>query len=102
MIIETFSACAERNNQSMIITKTPHRISFFGGGTDYPSWYLKYGGKVLGAAIDKYCYLTCRYLPPFFEHRYRVVYSKIETVRRSDEIAHPSVELQIGPHTDVI
>jgi len=75
----------------MIISRTPHRISFFGGGTDYPSWYLEHGGKVLGAAIDKYCYITCRYLPPFFSHKYRIAYSKVEIVTRVDEIQHPSV-----------
>jgi D-glycero-alpha-D-manno-heptose-7-phosphate kinase len=75
----------------MIITKTPHRISFFGGGTDYPSWYLKHGGKVLGTAIDKYCYLVVRELPPFFEHKHRVVYSQIENTKSIDEIKHPSV-----------
>lgn len=75
----------------MIISRTPHRISFFGGGTDYPSWYLEHGGKVLGTAIDKYCYLTCRDLPPFFNHRIRIAYSKVETVSTIDEIQHPSV-----------
>ncbi len=75
----------------MIISRTPYRISFFGGGTDYPSWYQVHGGAVLAATIDKYCYLTCRYLPPFFEHRSRVVYSKIESCLANDEIAHPSV-----------
>ena len=75
----------------MIISRTPHRVSFFGGGTDYPSWYLEHGGKVLGTTIDKYCFITCRYLPPFFEHKYRVVYSKVEIVKTIDEIQHPSV-----------
>lgn len=75
----------------MIISRTPHRISFFGGGTDYPSWYLEHGGRVLGVAIDKYCYLTCRRLPPFFAHRYRIAYSKIETVGDINEVIHPSV-----------
>lgn len=75
----------------MIISRTPHRISFFGGGTDYPSFYLEYGGKVLGVAIDKYCYITCRILPPFFEHKYRIVYSKIELINNIDQIQHPSV-----------
>lgn len=75
----------------MIITRTPHRISFFGGGTDYPSWYLKHDGKVLGAAINKYCYLIVRELPPFFEHRHRIVYSQIENTKTIDEILHPSV-----------
>ena len=75
----------------MIISRTPFRISFFGGGTDYPAWYRKHGGAVLATTIDKYCYLTCRYLPPFFEHRIRVVYSKIEDCQTVDEIAHPAV-----------
>lgn len=75
----------------MIISRTPYRISFFGGGTDYPGWYLKHGGSVLATAIDKYCYITCRYLPPFFEHRYRIVYSKIESISSIDEIQHPAV-----------
>jgi D-glycero-alpha-D-manno-heptose-7-phosphate kinase len=75
----------------MIISRTPFRISFFGGGTDYPSWYRKHGGAVLAASIDKYCYLTCRHLPPFFEHNLRIVYRKIETCQRVEEIAHPVV-----------
>ncbi|MBI4404670.1 MAG: kinase [Deltaproteobacteria bacterium] len=76
----------------MIISRTPFRISFFGGGTDYPAWYRERGGVVLATTIDKYCYITCRYLPPFFEHRYRVVYSKIETVKHYSEIEHPAVK----------
>lgn len=75
----------------MIISRTPYRISFFGGGTDYPAWYRRHGGAVLAATINKYCYLTCRYLPPFFEHRIRVVYSQVEMCQRLDEIVHPSV-----------
>ena len=75
----------------MIISRTPHRISFFGGGTDYPSYYLKYGGKVIGTAIDKYCYLNVRKLPPFFNHKHRIVYSKSENVNTIDEIQHPAV-----------
>ena len=75
----------------MIISRTPFRISFFGGGTDYPAWYRKHGGAVLATTIDKYCYLTCRYLPPFFEHRIRVVYSKVENCQTVDEISHPSI-----------
>jgi D-glycero-alpha-D-manno-heptose-7-phosphate kinase len=75
----------------MIVSRTPYRISFFGGGTDYPGWYRQHGGAVLATSIDKYCYLTCRYLPPFFEHRYRVVYSKIEDCRTIEEITHPAV-----------
>ena len=75
----------------MIISRTPYRISFFGGGTDYPVWYRKHGGAVLATSIDKYCYLTCRYLPPFFEHRIRVVYSKIENCHGVDDVSHPAV-----------
>lgn len=75
----------------MIISRTPFRISFFGGGTDYPGWYQQHGGAVLAATIDKYCYLSVRYLPPFFEHRIRLVYSRIENCQTIDEIEHPSV-----------
>lgn len=75
----------------MIINQTPFRISFFGGGTDYPSWYLKYGGRVLSTSIDKYCYITCRVLPPFFEHRLRIVYGKMECCQHFGEILHPAV-----------
>lgn len=75
----------------MIITRTPFRVSFFGGGTDYPAWYRENGGAVLATTIDKYCYLTCRYLPPFFEHKHRIVYSFTENVREIDEIKHPAV-----------
>lgn len=75
----------------MIITKTPFRISFFGGGTDYPGWYRENGGAVLSTTIDKYCYITCRFLPPFFDHKHRIVYSHIENVKELDEINHPSV-----------
>ena len=75
----------------MIITRAPFRVSFLGGGTDYPNWYRKYGGAVLATTINKYCYITCRYLPPFFEHRIRLVYSKIENCQTVDEIRHPSI-----------
>lgn len=76
----------------MVITKTPFRISFFGGGTDYPVWYKENAGAVLSTAIDKYCYISCRYLPPFFEHKHRIVYSKIENVKHVSEIQHPAVK----------
>ena len=75
----------------MIISRTPFRISFFGGGTDYPDWYYKHGGAVLATTIDKYCYINCRYLPPFFDHRYCIVYSKVEHCQTVEEIAHPAV-----------
>jgi D-glycero-alpha-D-manno-heptose-7-phosphate kinase len=75
----------------MIVSKTPFRISFFGGGTDYPAWSRENGGAVLGTTIDKYCYISVRRLPPFFNYKYRVAYSKIETVSAIDDIVHPSV-----------
>jgi D-glycero-alpha-D-manno-heptose-7-phosphate kinase len=76
----------------MIISRTPFRISFFGGGTDYPGWFKDHPGAVLATTIDKYCYITARYLPPFFEHRSRIIYSKMEHVKeRIDEIEHPAV-----------
>ena len=75
----------------MIITRTPFRISFFGGGTDYPGWFRDHGGAVLATTIDKYCYITCRRLPPFFEHKHRIVYSRIENVQRPEQIEHPAV-----------
>jgi D-glycero-alpha-D-manno-heptose-7-phosphate kinase len=75
----------------LIISKTPFRISFFGGGTDYPNWFANHGGAVLSTTINKFCYLSVRKLPPFFEHRYRVVYSNIELVDDVSEIEHPVV-----------
>lgn len=75
----------------MIISRTPFRVSFFGGGTDYPGWYKENKGAVLATTIDKYCYITCRYLPPFFEHKSRIIYSKMEHTHTIDEIDHPSV-----------
>jgi D-glycero-alpha-D-manno-heptose-7-phosphate kinase len=75
----------------MIITRTPLRISFFGGGTDYPVWYREFGGAVLSTTIDKCCYITCRRLPPFFEYHSRISYSKVENVAQNSAIEHPSV-----------
>ena len=75
----------------MIISRTPYRISFLGGGTDFPAWYREFGGEVLSAAINKHCYLSVRKLPPFFEHRFRIVYSKVEMCRETHEIQHPAV-----------
>ena len=75
----------------MIISRTPFRVSFFGGGTDYKDWFQDHSGAVLATTIDKYCYISCRYLPPFFEHKSRIIYSIIETVKSLDEIKHPSV-----------
>jgi D-glycero-alpha-D-manno-heptose-7-phosphate kinase len=75
----------------MIISRTPFRVSFFGGGTDYPDWFREHGGAVLATTIDKYCYISVRELPPFFDHRFRVVYSIVENVQDVNEIAHPAV-----------
>jgi D-glycero-alpha-D-manno-heptose-7-phosphate kinase len=75
----------------MIITRTPLRISFFGGGTDYPVWYREHGGSVLATAIDKSCYITCRQLPPFFDYHSRISYSRVENVATNSVIEHPSV-----------
>jgi len=76
----------------MIICQTPFRVSFFGGGTDFPEWYEENGGSVLSTSIDRYCYISCRYLPPFFEHKHRIVYSCIENIKNYDEIKHPAVK----------
>lgn len=75
----------------MIISRTPFRISLFGGGTDYPTWYRQHGGAVIGTTINKYCYISLRPLPPFFEHRHRIVYSRIELPNLLEEIQHPAV-----------
>jgi D-glycero-alpha-D-manno-heptose-7-phosphate kinase len=75
----------------MIITRTPLRISFFGGGTDYPVWYREHGGAVLATTIDKCCYITCRQLPPFFEYHSRISYTQVENVADNADIKHPSV-----------
>ncbi|MEC7655992.1 MAG: kinase, partial [Pseudomonadota bacterium] len=72
----------------MIISATPYRISFFGGGTDYPVWFQEHGGAVLATTINKYCYITCRTLPPFFEYRHRIVWSQVEHVNEVDDIVH--------------
>ena len=76
----------------MIITKTPYRISFFGGGSDYPEWYNKFGGSVLSTTIDKHIYITTRFLPNFFKHKYRFVWSKIENVKKINQIRHRAVK----------
>jgi len=75
----------------VIISRTPFRVSFFGGGTDYPAWYKEHRGCVLSTTIDKYCYITCWNLPPFFEYKTRIVWSRIETVNSIDEIQHPAI-----------
>ncbi len=75
----------------MIISKTPYRISFFGGGSDYPQWYNKYAGSVLSTTIDKNIYITCRHLPNFFKHKFRIIWSKLESVKKVDNIKHNAV-----------
>jgi D-glycero-alpha-D-manno-heptose-7-phosphate kinase len=76
---------------AVIISRTPFRISLFGGGTDYPAWFREHGGAVIGTAIDKYCYISVRHLPPFFEHHTRIAYSQVELVNDVSEIQHPAV-----------
>lgn len=91
----------------MIITRTPFRISFFGGGTDLPDFYHKHGGEVLSTTIDKYLYITCRHMPPFWDYKHRFVYgSNTELVSALDEIDHPSIRetlrfLNIGYGVDM-
>jgi len=80
----------------MIISRTPFRVSLFGGGTDLPQWYLRHGGAVIGGAIDKYCYISLRALPPFFDHKHRIVYSSIELVNKIEDIRHPAVRAVLG------
>jgi D-glycero-alpha-D-manno-heptose-7-phosphate kinase len=75
----------------MIISRTPFRVSFFGGGTDYPVWFEKNGGRVLTSTINKYCHISARYLPQFFEYRNRIVWSRIECVDDVARIEHPAV-----------
>jgi len=75
----------------VIIVRTPTRVSFFGGGTDYPSWYESHGGAVISATINKYSYITVRELPPFFPYRHRIRYYEQEEVDNLEEIRHPSV-----------
>ena len=80
----------------MIITRTPYRLSFFGGGTDYNPWFEENGGLVLAVGLAHYCYLTVRYLPPFFEHKSRIVYGEREEVNNNQDIRHPSVRGCLG------
>lgn len=75
----------------MIITQTPFRMSFFGGGTDFPGYYREHGGAVLSTTFDKYCYVTVRHLPPFFDYKTELVYSKMERVTNTDDIVHPAI-----------
>ena len=75
----------------MIITRTPFRMSFFGGGTDIPEFFNEHGGSVISTTFDKYCYVTARHLPPFFDYSTELVYSRIERVKDPSEFEHPAV-----------
>ena len=75
----------------MIITKTPFRMSFFGGGTDLPQFFEKYRGAVLSTSFDKYVYVTVRHLPRFFEYTTELIYSKSERISKLDDMEHPMV-----------
>lgn len=79
----------------MIIVRTPYRMSFFGGGTDLPVWFKENGGAFLSTSINHYSWLTCRYLPPFFDHKHRVVWSKMERPDYVDDIEHPAVKASL-------
>lgn len=84
------SYSGERCWTSVLISRTPYRFSLYGGGLDYPEWYLKHPTVVLCAGLDYYCYQTVRKLPPFFSHNYRVAYSNVETTATIDAINHPA------------
>lgn len=75
----------------MAISRTPYRVSFFGGGTDYPAWFRRHGGAVLSMAINQYCYIGTGFLPPFFGIRHRIIWSHIEAVNAAAQIQHPAV-----------
>ena len=76
----------------MIITQTPFRMSFFGGGTDFPDFYKEHGGAVISTTFDKYCYVNVRHLPRFFDYSTELSYSKIERVTDVNDINHPAEE----------
>ena len=75
----------------MIITQTPFRMSFFGGGTDFPDFYKEHGGAVISTTFDKYCYVNVRHLPRFFDYSTELSYSKIERVTDVNDINHPAI-----------
>ena len=75
----------------MIITRTPFRMSFFGGGTDFKEYYTENGGAVISTTFDKYCYVSVRHLPRFFDYKNEIIYSKIERVQSAEDIVHPAV-----------
>ena len=90
----------------MIITQTPFRMSFFGGGTDFSGFFNEHGGSVLSTTFDKYAYVTVRFLPPFFDYKTHLTYSDTEHVNFNDEIRHPAIRnsLLIGgvPQLEVV
>ena len=73
----------------LVVTRSPFRVSFFGGGTDLPSYFTRHRGAVLGAALNRYCHLSVSDLPACFDYRIRVAYSRLELVGGVDEIRHP-------------
>ena len=77
---------------ALFISKTPYRLSFFGGGTDLPQWASKHGGMVISATIDKYCYISCRRLLPFYDYKYRLVYSQTEVLSAIRDIKHRGIK----------
>ena len=79
----------------MIICRTPFRVSYFGGGTDFPEWYNKERGMVISTSINKYCFLSLRTLPPLFKHKYRLRYYKNEFITDINKIKHPSIKAAI-------
>ena len=88
----------------MILTKTPYRLSLFGGGTDYPAWFEKNPSKCISAAMANYCYIYAKKLPPFFDHNLRIAYSKVENVKELHQIEHPAVRAclkHLNLHNDI-
>ncbi len=85
----------------MVISRAPFRMSFFGGGTDYPPFFEEHGGAVISTTINKYCYSIIRSLPPFFDYHTQVKYARTESVRKTEELEHPLVRnamLHTGVH----
>ena len=76
----------------MIITRCPYRVSFFGGGTDFPSWYKEKGCRIISSSIDAFCYITIRRLLPFYGNNYRISWSEIEEVNKIEKIKHPAIK----------
>ena len=81
-----------KKKHNFVISKTPFRLSFLGGGTDFSHYYSKYGCTVISTTIDKYCYIQIKKLYPFFDYNYRIVYSNIELKSKIEKILHPSVK----------